>query len=78
MTYLLAIDWNHSSHPGFTTPRYMGLIVNVDEKKLKFFFKLRPSEIANFAGTSSGNKKHIHGLIVFCLFRAVQAVKGGK
>ena len=76
--YLLAIDWNHSYHPGFTTAGFMGLIVSLDEKKLKFFFKLLPSEIANFEGTSSGNKKHIHDLIVLCVFRAVEAVKGGK
>jgi hypothetical protein len=56
----------------------MGLIVSLGDKKLKFFLKLRPSEIANFEGTSSGNKKHIHDLIVFCVFRAVDAVKGGK
>ena len=56
----------------------MGLIVSLDEKKLKFFFKLRPSEIANFVGKVSGKKKHIHDLIVLCVFRAVEAVKGGK
>ena len=56
----------------------MGLIVILGKKKLKFFLKLQPSEIAHFEGLVSGNKKHIHGLIVFCLFRAVEAVKVGK
>ena len=53
----------------------MGLIVSLGRKKLKLFFKLRPSEIAHFVGIVSGNKKHIHDLIVSCLFRAVEAVK---
>ncbi len=75
---MLVIIWNHSYHPGFTTPGFMGLKVSLDEKRLKFFFKLLPSEIANFEGTSSGNKKHIHDLIVSCVFRAVEAVKVGK
>ena len=77
-TYLLAVIWNHYFYPGFTTPGYIGLIVILGKKKLKFFLKLRPSEIAHFVGIVSGNKKHIHDIFLFCLFRAVQAVKGGK
>jgi hypothetical protein len=46
----------------------MGLLVSLDKKKLKFFLKLRPSEIAHFVGTVSGNKKHIHDLIVLAYF----------
>ena len=49
-----------------------------NESKLKNFMKLRCSEIAHFVGIVSGNKKHIHDLIVLCVFRAVEAVKGGK
>ncbi len=37
--------------------------------------KLQPSEIAHFVGIVSGNKYHIHDLILFGLFRAVLAVK---
>ena len=43
----------------------MGLIVSLDEKK-------------NFVGIVSGNKKHIHDIFLFCIFRAVEAVKVGK
>ena len=71
----MGIIWNHSY---FTTPGYMGLIVSLDKKKLKFFLKLRPSVIAHFVGIVSGNKKHIHDIFIFCLFRAVEAVKVGK
>ena len=46
-----------------------------NESKSENFFKLRPSEIAHFEDNVSGNKKHIHDLIVSCLFRAVEAVK---
>jgi hypothetical protein len=74
----VAVIWNHSDHPGFTTPGYMGLIVILGKKKLKFFLKLRPSEIAHFVGIVSGNKKHIHDIYIFCIFRAVEAVKVGK
>ncbi len=74
----MAVIWNHSDHPGFTTPGYMGLIVILGKKKLKFFLKLRPSEIAHFVGIVSGNKKHIHDIYIFCIFRAVEAVKVGK
>ncbi len=56
----------------------MGLIVILDKKKLKFFLKLRPSEIAHFVGIVSVNKKHIHCIFLFCVFRAVGAVKVGK
>ncbi len=56
----------------------MGLIVSLGKKKLKLFLKLRPSEIAHFVGIVTGNKKHIHGIIVFCLYRAVEAVIVGK
>ena len=56
----------------------MGLIVIGNESKSKNFMKLRCSEIAHFVGIVSGNKKHIHELIVSCLFRAVEAVKVGK
>jgi hypothetical protein len=30
--YPMGIDSNNSSHPGFTNPGYMGLIVNGDKK----------------------------------------------
>ena len=53
--YPLAIVWNHSSHPGFTTPGYMGIKVSLGQKKLKIFLKLRPSEMAHFEGMVSGN-----------------------
>jgi hypothetical protein len=53
----------------------MGLLVSLDEKKLKFFFKLQPSGIAHFEEKVSGNKKHIHDIFLFCVFRAVEAVK---
>ncbi len=56
----------------------MGLIVILGKKKLKFFLKLRCSEIAHFVGIVSGNKKHIHDIFKLCLFRAVEAVKVGK
>jgi hypothetical protein len=56
----------------------MGLIVSLGDKKFKFFLKLRPSEIAHFVGILSGNKKHIHDIFLFCLYRAVEAVKVGK
>ena len=71
----MAIVWNHSSHPGFTTPGYMGIKVSLGQKKLKIFLKLRPSEIAHFVGIVSGIKKHIHDIFLFCVFRAVEAVK---
>ena len=56
----------------------MGLIVIMGKKKLKIFMKLRPSEIAHFVGIVSGNKKHINDIFLFCLYRAVEAVKVGK
>jgi hypothetical protein len=74
----LPVIWNYSPHPGFITLGYMGLIVILGKKKLKLFLKLRPSEIAHFVGIVSGNKKHIHDLFLFCLYRAVEAVKVGK
>ena len=43
------------SHPGFTTPGYMGIKVSLGQKKLKIFLKLRPSEIFHFEGMVSGN-----------------------
>ncbi len=74
----LAVIRNHSYHPGFTTPGYMGLIVSLGKKKLKILMKLRPSVIAHFVGIVSGNKKHMHDFFVSCVFRAVEAVKVGK
>ncbi len=74
----MAVIRNHSPYPGFTTPGYMDIIVILGKKKLKFFLKLQPSVIAHFEDKVSGNKYHIHDLILFCLFRAVEAVKGGK
>ncbi len=56
----------------------MGLIVILGKKKLKIFLKLRPSEIAHFEDKVSGNKRHIHDLIVSCVYRAVEVVKVGK
>jgi hypothetical protein len=53
----------------------MGLIVIGNESKSKNFMKLQCSEIAHFEDNMSGNKKHIHDLIVSCLYRAVEAVK---
>ena len=71
----MAIIRNHSAHPGFTNPGYMGLIVSLGRKKLKNFMKLQPSEIAHFVGIVSGNNKHIHDIFLFCVFGAVEAVK---
>ena len=51
----MVIVWNHSSHPGVTTPGYMGIIVRLGRKKLKIFLKLRPSEMAHFEAMVSGN-----------------------
>jgi hypothetical protein len=56
----------------------MGLIVSLGKKKSKFFLKLQPSVIAHFVGMVSGNKKHIHDIFLFCIFRALEAVKVGK
>jgi hypothetical protein len=56
----------------------MGLIVIGNESKSKNFMKVRPSEMSHFVGIVSGNKKHIHDLIVSCVYRAVEVVKVGK
>jgi hypothetical protein len=53
----------------------MGIKVILGKKKLTFFLKLQPSVIAHFEDKVSGDKYHIHDLILFCLFRAVLAVK---
>ncbi len=74
----MAVIRNHSYRPGFTTPGYMGLIVSLGRKMLKFFLKLQHSVIAHFEDKVSGNIYHIHDLILFCLYRAVEAVKVGK
>ena len=51
----MAIIWNQSFDPGFTTPGHMGIKVSLGQKKLKIFLKLRPSEMAHFEGMVSGN-----------------------
>jgi hypothetical protein len=56
----------------------MGLIVIGNESKSENFMKLRLSGIAHFEDNVSGNKKHIHDLIVSCVFWAQEAVKVGK
>ena len=56
----------------------MGLIVIGNESKSENFMKVRPSVRAHFVDIVSGNKKHIHDLIVSCVYRAVEAVKVGK
>ena len=73
--HLTRFDWNNSA-PNWT----LGYgIVQLDvigyESKVNFFFKLSPSERVHFVGEVSGNKKHIHDIFLFCLFRAVEAVK---
>ena len=50
----MAIIWNYSAYPGFTTPGYMGIKVSLGKKKLKIFLKLRPSEIVHFEDKVSG------------------------
>ena len=73
--HLTRFVWNYSSLNGVTPHGDIDLDVIGYESKVNFFFKLSPSEIFHFVDEVSGIKKHIHDIFLFCLFRAVEAVK---
>ena len=71
----MAIIWNHSRLPGFTTPGVRVQRVIDTTKRSKFFFKLLPSEMVHFEDKVSRIKKLIHTIGSFCVFWALGPLK---